>query len=452
MPTFTYDFGTGDNLTVVTNGLTTDNPSFGAGYDITSITGTFFGYNVIGMYGSGGYEGFNANTTGVVTDNIIFNGHSNGDGGSAEGLDTNGITFEIDLGGGTIGYVNVSYNYGSNPPTWSAQTVINGVDSNVALNGTYNSVIVSNNTPCYCRGSLILTSRGEVAVEDLVVGDSAVTASGAARPIKWIGKRSYAGRLAANNPKVMPICFKRGALADNVPRRDLWVSPEHAMYLDGALVPAKLLVNGVSIVKAASVEEVHYYHVELETHDVILAEGAAAESFVDDGGRGVFHNVLEFHALYPDETIPTAARYCAPRVEDGEALEQHRRTLLGRARRLRADGTAAPEAALQGSIDAVSYDRIAGWVFDQASPEAPVRAVLLSNGAVIAEFSADQPRPDVAEAGFGTGRYGFDIALTRPLSKGVRHEIVLRSASDWTPLPGPASVLEASEALVLRAG
>jgi hypothetical protein len=81
-----------------------------------------------------------------------------------------------------------------------------------------------------------------------------------------------------------------------------------------------------------------------------------------------------------------------------------------------------------------------------------VQAVLLSNGAVIAEFSADLLRPDVAEAGFGTGRYGFDLALPRPLSRSVRHEIVLRSERDWTPLPGPASMLEASELLVLRAG
>ncbi len=151
---------------------------------------------------------------------------------------------------------------------------------------------------CYCRGTLILTDRGEVAVEELAIGDQVVTEAGWLRPIKWIGRRSYVGWLAAGNPKVLTICFKPGSLADRVPRRELWVSPEHAMYLDGVLVPAELLVNGSSIVKAAAVDEVDYFHLELDSHDLILAEGAWAESFVDDDSRGMFHNAAEYGALY----------------------------------------------------------------------------------------------------------------------------------------------------------
>ena len=99
---------------------------------------------------------------------------------------------------------------------------------------------------------------------------------------------------------VLPICIKAGALDDRVPQRDLWLSPHHALYLDGMLIEAKDLVNGVSIVQADRVEKVEYFHIELETHDVIIAEGALAESFIDDDSRGMFSNAHEYRQLYGD--------------------------------------------------------------------------------------------------------------------------------------------------------
>ena len=124
--------------------------------------------------------------------------------------------------------------------------------------------------------------------------------SGAARPIKWIGRRSYGGRFVMGRKDILPVCISAGALDDNVPKRDLWISPHHAMYLDGVLIEAKDLVNGISIVQAERVEQVEYFHIELETHDVIVAEGALAESYLDDDNRMMFHNAQEYDALYQD--------------------------------------------------------------------------------------------------------------------------------------------------------
>ena len=179
---------------------------------------------------------------------------------------------------------------------------------------------------CYCRGTRILTDRGEVLVEVLAIGDVIVTASGARAPIRWIGRRSYAGTFIAGHHLMLPVCFKKGAIADGVPHADLWVSPGHAMFVDGQLVPAWRLVNGASITQANAVESVEYYHLELDRHAVILAEGAPAESFLNDGCRGQFHNAAEFDRLYPD--APDMAPL-QPRLEDGFGLqviqERHRR-------------------------------------------------------------------------------------------------------------------------------
>ena len=202
-------------------------------------------------------------------------------------------------------------------PTYSSSA---GVDSSFELNGA-----VTVTPACYCPCTLLMTDRGNVPVEALAIGDTVITATGRARSIRWLGRRSYAGRFLAANPNLQPIRFRAGSLGDGLPRRDLLVSPEHAMLLDGVLIPAKALVNGSTIVQERGLDWVDYYHVELDSHDVLLAEGAPSESFLDDGNRGQFHNTAEHTALYPNAPAPGGR--CAPWVDSGFKLEAIRARL-----------------------------------------------------------------------------------------------------------------------------
>jgi hypothetical protein len=264
---------------------------------------------------------------------------------------------------------------------------------------------------CYCGGTLIRTARGQKRVEELKIGDSVVTASGAARPIKWIGRRSYAGRFIASRKDILPICIKACALDENVPRRDLWISPHHAMYLDGMLIEAKDLVNGVSIVQSEGVDKVDYFHIELETHDLIVAEGALSETFVDDDSRGIFHNADEYLSLYA-ETAPQLARYCAPRADCGHEVEQVRRAIAVRAGVSVSGGT----GGLRGYVDTVTSNCIAGWAQNVDHPDAPVCLDIYAGTRLLGQVLANRYRADLKRAGLGSGCHGFKFKPRRSLA------------------------------------
>ena len=125
-----------------------------------------------------------------------------------------------------------------------------------------------------------------------------------------------------------PIRIHENALADGVPRRDLRISPDHALLLDRVLVPARLLINGASIVRETRCRRVTYYHVELDTHDVLLAEGAPAESYLNTGNRGDFEDAgapLVLHPVFadgfPDGQAGRVARSCVPFVDEAAVVE-----------------------------------------------------------------------------------------------------------------------------------
>ena len=176
---------------------------------------------------------------------------------------------------------------------------------------------------CFCTGTRILTDRGEVAVEDLVVGDCVVTLSGALEPIRWIGWRRVNLRAHPERALVQPVRIRAGAFGRNAPHRDLLVSPEHAIFADGVLIPARHLVGCTGIATDTKLDATTYYHIELSHHDVLLADGLPCESWLDTGNRAMFENSDVVSLRYeqaPDAKTAWSTKACAPLVTDGPIL------------------------------------------------------------------------------------------------------------------------------------
>ncbi|HET8996041.1 MAG TPA: Hint domain-containing protein, partial [Acetobacteraceae bacterium] len=189
-------------------------------------------------------------------------------------------------------------------------------------------------TACFAEGTRLATLNGPMPVEALRPGMKVLTVSGAVRPVRWIGHRRIDLSRHPAAEEVCPIRIRAGALEDGVPIRDLRVSPEHAMFLGGGLVPARLLVNGSSIVKETECRLVVWYHVELDSHDLVLAEGAATETYLDTGNRGLFENSGDPLILHPDFNPGQAmrvARSCAPFLDQPAQVEPIWRRLTERA-------------------------------------------------------------------------------------------------------------------------
>ena len=196
-------------------------------------------------------------------------------------------------------------------------------------------------TPCFATGTRIRILRAgspmDVAVEHLEVGDLAVTTSGGCRPIRWIGHRTVDCRRHQRPPQAMPIRISAHAFGEGRPARDLRLSPGHAICVDApgeVLIPSGALVNGTTIVQD-DVASVTYWHIELDSHDVLLAEGLPVESYLDMGNRGFFgeDGVTALHAV-PDAPVPTHADFCRPFHGSGALVEAVRDRLAARAKKI----------------------------------------------------------------------------------------------------------------------
>ena len=207
----------------------------------------------------------------------------------------------------------------------------------VTSDGASGSVVFtvpSLGAPCFAAGTRIVTTRGAVAVEALRVGDAVRLARGGTAPVIWLGWRSVDCRRHPRPWDVQPVRIAPDAFGAGQPQRPLLLSPDLAAFIDGVLIPIRYLLNGTTIVQQP-VERVTYWHVELDRHNVLLAEGMACESYLDTGNRSAFANGGGAIMMQPDFALRVwESKSCAELVMAGAELEAARSFLLWRAEML----------------------------------------------------------------------------------------------------------------------
>jgi hypothetical protein len=177
---------------------------------------------------------------------------------------------------------------------------------------------------CFLKGTTIRTVSGDRKIEDLAVGDLLPTMFGGLRRIQWIGhypfKKSDPSKPWAK--ETLPVRIARSALGPNVPSADLYVTALHGLLIDGVLVPAEALVNGTTIIRyEPEGNELEFLHIKLETHDVVYAQGALAETLLN-----VEESAVNFAEYLRQYGAPADEVRCAPyvHIQGGRAELQSR--------------------------------------------------------------------------------------------------------------------------------
>lgn len=309
------------------NGLSTVNFGTGGGDFIWVGGGNTGGWSQTAI------TGFNADSH-FINGPISANAYANDSFSATATLNGTGPSYTVVVKDTTTNTVVITYPSVTPAPGFDMNNLTATPSIDQFNNNTnYYAVDLS----CFLQGTHILTASGEVAVEMLEAGDmvtAVVNGVPVQKRVKWVGHRSIkAGKLPHDED--YPIRVRAGAFANNVPHRDLLITGEHCVLVDGRLVPVRMLVNGRSIIIDRSIENYTYYHVELEQHAIVLAEGLPAESYLDTGNRGLFAN-SDTPLLHPNLSVNAdhknwATHAAAPLAVDATFVEPIWRALEQRA-------------------------------------------------------------------------------------------------------------------------
>lgn len=236
------------------------------------------------------------------------------------GLDSSDYTVSIS----PTGVLTVELTPGADIPP-NTQLTVEIFASTGPGNGNNDSLIVTvdlpaGTVPCFVKGTLIETEKGDCPVEELSVGDKVRVSSGELLPVLWIGEKTLSAETLKRNPHLRPVCIQKGAMGDGLPTRDLYVSPQHRIVMEGwraellfgepkVFVAAIHLANDKSIRQVRSNKPVTYYHVACRRHAILISNGLPTESlFLGDMALLSFNreDAEELVALFPELHSPAS--------------------------------------------------------------------------------------------------------------------------------------------------
>ncbi|EGE47876.1 MULTISPECIES: Hint domain-containing protein [Acetobacter] len=223
------------------------------------------------------------------TVSTVISGWSGSKPGNSDSIDLPGVSAD-----------GASYAYPSDDQV--VVTLANGNTITLNIPGVKNTGFVLSDDDhggasaevCFLSGSMIRTSEGDVAVEDIQIGDEVIAFDwrndeDVVRQVVWVGKARATVRPDLPDDEAgWPVRILKDAIADGVPYKDMLITAEHCLFFRDRFVPVRMLVNGVSIFYDKSITSYDYYHVETEQHSVITADGMLTESYLDTGNRSSF--------------------------------------------------------------------------------------------------------------------------------------------------------------------
>ena len=298
----------------------------------------------------------------------------------------------------TNGHQTLSFSWtGQSPTSLNAGSQINDTHGASHLFDTIvpGTDILTSTQVCFVAGTLIRTPAGDVPVETLKVGDVVATASGEMRPVKWIGHLDVDFSRTPHASPGPAIRIAADAFGPARPSGDLYLSSGHSVCVDllgETLIPVGYLVNGATIVPVER-DEVSYWHVELDSHDILIANNLPAESYLAMANRGAFEELRGLLPAMMEGRERTHADFCRPVVTEGPVLDFVRQRLLARTEEI--GWTPSRDADLHLVVDGdVVRPSLEGSVatFDFPASARDVRVVSNTFSPKLFNLESDDPR------------------------------------------------------------